>query len=268
MPYLPQETIDSIIDLLRGDSGALRQCCLTSKSWVSLTRKHLFNCVFFSDPGDFRVWKETFPDPASSPAGYTSDLSFCRAKFIDEDVNWIRRFTNVERLEVRIVWHDHDSEFNPNGPLSPFLEFPSDNVKSLVVGWNSLPLQEVFNFICSFPHLEDLHIAGGTCINNKVYQPSLLPVFTGTFELMTFGGGPVAHQLSEMGNRCRFRKIVQRRDLHPTHNIDGLAVLVERCSDTLEYLYTNGCCTSARWCPFISTIDLTSDCVSIRSLSN
>ena len=41
-PYLPQETLDYIVDLLHDEPETLRERCLLSKPWIPRTRKHLF----------------------------------------------------------------------------------------------------------------------------------------------------------------------------------------------------------------------------------
>lgn len=103
-PRLPPEISDRIIDLLRDETNALKRCCLVSKSWVSRTRKHLFDSVEFESSKDVKVWKETFPDPANSPARHTRSLSLVWVEAVipmdPEEGSWIRAFSNVVQLTV------------------------------------------------------------------------------------------------------------------------------------------------------------------------
>jgi len=98
-PYLLPEILDYIIDLLRDKRKTLERCCLVSKSWVPRTRGHLFADIKFRSPSDLRAWRETFPDPANSPAYHTRSLLVVTAADAEEG-GWIRTFHNVVRLEV------------------------------------------------------------------------------------------------------------------------------------------------------------------------
>ena len=65
-----------IINHLHDQQTTLKACCLVSKSWILWTRKHLFARVEFdTEESHIELWKETFPDPPSSPAYYTRTLS-------------------------------------------------------------------------------------------------------------------------------------------------------------------------------------------------
>ena len=71
---LPTELLDKIFDLLHDDTDTLKRCCLVSKSWIPPTRKRLFAEVEFFSPKIRQAWKNTFPDPSTSPACYTKSL--------------------------------------------------------------------------------------------------------------------------------------------------------------------------------------------------
>ena len=66
-PYLPQETLDYIVDLLHDEPETLRECCLLSKPWIPRTRKHLFADIKFRSAHELELWKKTFPDHSSFP---------------------------------------------------------------------------------------------------------------------------------------------------------------------------------------------------------
>jgi hypothetical protein len=86
--------------------GALKACCLVSKSWIHRTREYLFAHVEFSMKSHIEVWKKAFPDPSNSPARYTRSLSIRTSQVVtsvDMGVGgWIRTFSGVVRLYVDI----------------------------------------------------------------------------------------------------------------------------------------------------------------------
>ena len=104
-PRFPPELFDHIVDLLHDHRGTLKQCCLTSKSWVPRTRKHLFGEIVFQFPVDIDTWKQMFPDPSNSPAYYARSLFFGSMKaiaaIVEEEDGWVRAFPSVVRLVVR-----------------------------------------------------------------------------------------------------------------------------------------------------------------------
>ena len=71
----PAEILDHIVDLLDGSRTPLGNCCLASKSWIPRTRKHLLADIRFRTAKSLRLWKETFPDPSTSPARHAKALS-------------------------------------------------------------------------------------------------------------------------------------------------------------------------------------------------
>ena len=100
------ETLDYIVDFLHDQPKTLKQCCLVTKSWVPRTRKHLFREIVFEYTSDLEAWKDTFPDPANSPAYYTRCLSFnCSIRVINAAVEerdyWIQVFFSVVKLNLR-----------------------------------------------------------------------------------------------------------------------------------------------------------------------
>ena len=135
------------------------------------------------------------------------------------------------------------------GSFVPFHGF-SPVLKCLSVGWNDLPLQQVSDLIFSFPLLEDLHVSGfGRIIDGDaaIPQPSSLPKFTGTLVLEPVAADFV-RRLSELPDGLCFRKIVWKKNVD--NKFEGVADLVERCSDTLEYIDIE-CRTSVKSCRFV-----------------
>ncbi|KAF9644819.1 hypothetical protein BDM02DRAFT_3190265 [Thelephora ganbajun] len=183
-PYLLQEILDCIVDLLRDEPKTLKQCCLVSKSWVPRTRTHLFSDIEFRSPDGLEVWKKIFPDPVCSPACHTHSLFVGSLQAVTaadaEEGGWIRTFSNVVRLDVRSgIINMSESP----GSLVPFHDF-SPALKSPRVISRSLSSSQVFNLICSLPLLEDLsirsHEMGSSDDDGTVFQPSTSAVLTGT----------------------------------------------------------------------------------------
>ena len=102
---LPPEIIDIFFDLLSDDKVTLNQCCLVFKRWVPHARRQLFKEIQFLNQTKLEAWKETFPDPASSPSHYARLLDVHCLEAITardaEEGGWIRSFTNVTRLGLR-----------------------------------------------------------------------------------------------------------------------------------------------------------------------
>jgi len=243
-PCLPPEILDCIVDLLHDNPNALKRCCLVSKSWTPRTRKHIFVNIRFEEDANLESWKETFPDPSTSPAHYANSLYVgCLHIVTAVDAaagGWIRGFSRVVQLEVET----HGAFFDelavnlvPFHGLSPF-------IKSLRVGFVLLPSSRIFNLVLSFPVLEDLTLIGGDIPRHNndgpgrlptVVEPSNLPAFTGPLELPLEGGTrPTTSQLSSLLGGLHLRKFTstwyREGDLLLTMK------LVEEFSYTLESL--------------------------------
>ena len=237
IPHLPVELLEHVVNHLHNTKHALRNCCLVSKSWVPRTRKHLFASVAFYDKEDLKKWKETFPNPSTSPAPCTETLIVhCvhAATAADaEPGGWIRAFSCVVHFELDFYDGRRDS-------LLPFHGF-SPVLKSIHVELDFPPL--TLDFILSFPLLEDLTVNFyGMGIDDgdgydglpTVIQPSNPPIFPGSLELAITGLKPFIRQLSSLPSGIHFRKITVR--LFHDGDILLTVALVERCSHTLESL--------------------------------
>ena len=243
-PHLPAELLDHVVDHLHDTKDALRNCCLVSKSWIPRTRKHLFASILFALEEDLESWKETFPNPSTSPGHYTEILivrCFQIVAVADaEPGGWIRAFSHVVHLELG----EYDSW---RVSLLPFRGF-SPLVKSLHLDFDIPPL--ALGLILSFPLLEDLAInfqatepADGKSSNGlpTAIQPPNPPVFTGSLKLVTMGTPSVIRQLLALPSGIHFRKFVVVLE---HGDISLITALVERCSHTLESLditYENPC---------------------------
>ena len=246
IPHLPAELLDHIVDHLHDRKGALRNCCLVSKSWIPRTREHLFADIRFDSDvhGDPASWKKIFPDPSTSPAHYTKTLrihysGIITAAYVGAD-GWIGGFYNVAHLEV-CSRGEHINE--PEGPLVPLHGF-SPVIKSLRLEYVALPPSQVFDLILSFPLLEDLivnndehrsinYIDGADEVPTVVQSPSPA-AFTGSLELKTAGIKPFARRLLSLPGGIHFRKFTLMWSRE--EDITLTLALVERCSHTLESL--------------------------------
>ena len=242
-PHIPPELLDHVVDHLHDTKDALRNCCLVSKSWIPRTRKHLFADIRFQTKEDLESWKETFPNPSTSPARYTKSLLvYCLHVVTATDGElggWIRNFSHVVHLRL--------SKYDLEGwrtSLLPFRSF-SPVVKSLHLDFDAPPFPPTFDLILSFPLLEDLAInfhdeddiydGDGSDEVPTVIQPSNPPTFTGSLELATPGlMVSIIPQLLSQPSGIHFRRFAVRwnreADILPT------IALVEGCSHTLESL--------------------------------
>ena len=140
-PHLPPELLDLIVDLLHDDHDALKACCLISKSWIPRTRKHIFVDIVFVNKWDLKWWKDTFPDPSTSPAHY-ADTLFIECPYVvtaadAEAGGWVRGFSRVVGLML-----DGSNRYVEESFLVPFHKI-SPILKTLHVYFDVLPLPQI-----------------------------------------------------------------------------------------------------------------------------
>jgi len=113
--FLP-EILDLIVDHLRHQPAALKECCLASKSWVHRTRRHLFAYIEFcplhppiQPPSLLRTHSLLSRPPTITPA--------------DADIgSLVRTFHRVVSLYVNVLgWEDDQFSFISFHGLSPIL---------------------------------------------------------------------------------------------------------------------------------------------------
>jgi hypothetical protein len=240
--------LDHVVDHLHDTKDALKDCCLVSKSWIPRSRKHLFANIGFHTAKRLQSWKETFPDPANSPACYTETLYiglYIIAAGETEVGGLLRDFSRVVRLEVgstRVGSLVGASEVS----FIPFYGF-SPILKSIRVVVPALLSSRLFKFILSFPLLEDLAVtvrrpptdnADGSAEGETptATQPRNAPIFPGTIELLLAGGmEPFARRLLSLPGGIHPRKLALTW-LHEEDLLTTIA-LVEACAHTLEFLH-------------------------------
>ena len=243
-PSLPPEILDYIVDNLRDEPYALRNCRLVAKSWIPRARKHFFANIKFFSPERLESWKKTFPDPSNSPAYHARTLSVkCPHVVTAEDGGedgWVRTFSRVVRLDVdSSVLCPNDSETF----LAPFHGF-SPVLKSLRVASTVLPLSRILGLVRSLPLLEDLTLIIYGIPGNDGFSargppipipPSNSPPLTGTLGLDLPGGAEITvSRLLSLPNGLHFRRITLvwfRKD-----DIRWINDLIAGCSNTLETL--------------------------------
>jgi len=243
-PYIPPEILDYIVDLLRDNQNALKDCCLVSKSWIPRTRKHLFAEVSLLSEEHLESWKKTFSDPSTSPAHFAKSLRVgCAGAVTAADAEaggWLIGFVHIAHLEIETPdMYPAESVIS----LVPFHGF-SRTVKSLCVRSVDIPPSRIFNFVLSSPLLEDLIIARyGASVDDSdgsngpptSSQPSNPPVFTGSLKLpLERGMEPIAGRLLSMPGGIHFRELVLK--WHCVGDILLTMALVGECSHTLESL--------------------------------
>lgn len=241
-PHLPVETLDNIVDHLHDTDHALRNCCLVSKSWIPRTRTHLFADVRFAAEADLKSWKETFPDPPTSPAHYTKSLTVSCAHVVTtadaEAGGWITGFSRVVHFEIGSM------DLLSCGfavTFAPFHGF-SPRIKSLCANFIFLLSPQIFDLAVSFPLLEDLSVIAESEVlagNNSdglstTPRPSSLPMFTGSLKLESGGINPITRRLLSLPGGIQFRKLT----LGCIYGVHLVCVtgLIAGCSNTLESL--------------------------------
>jgi len=236
-PHLPPELLDRIVDFLHDSRAALRSCCLVSKSWIPRTRTHLFADVKLNTEGKLESWKAMFPDPSTSPAHYTKTLSFHLQSITVTGADWIKGFSRVVLFDGLC-----GTRTTTLVPLHGF----SLAIRSLLLKLIDLPSSQLFDFILSFPLLEDLTVYNCHDVPidtrnssdglSTVTQPSSTPAFTGTLFIYNTGGmKSVADQLLSLMGGIHFRELVLY--WYKEEDILSTIGLVEECSHTLESLY-------------------------------
>lgn len=228
----PQEILDLIIDYLHNEPQALKTCCLVSKAWVYRAQKCLFYHVQFRRHHHVSRWRRSFPDPLNSPARNTQTLSIGLAELVTVvDVDTLRVFRGVSRLNVDTTrWHGPPFSLLPLHGLFP-------TIRSLRLSFSSFQSSKIFPFVCSFPLLENLALAGRIGNNRDVVWnvPQTSPNLIGSLELCV--GAGVEHlvrQLLDLPKGLRPKSIAVRWSVPEA--VGSTMDLVLGCSDTLESL--------------------------------
>ncbi|KAJ7057741.1 hypothetical protein C8F01DRAFT_321826 [Mycena amicta] len=183
MATLANELIDLVIDQLRDDEPSLRTCSLVSRQWTPRSRLHNFSSakliinaigmrhgIRFA-PGAIRL--DAFMDLLSSPLatfiGSLQDLTFHHILDSTEytPMNILRPMDILRQLEGRGV-RLSKLDLSCNAFFTLPYECPQPFTSSLTAlhidlldANDETRLSFVFDFICSYPKLEQLTIADG-----------------------------------------------------------------------------------------------------------
>ena len=232
LPRLPLEIVNYIVDFLRYDRKTLERCCLLSKSWIPLARRHLFKEIKLCVGSDLGAWGKHFPDPARSPAHHARSLDITVFKMSEDESGWIKWFTRVTRFTVWVMESEKLSSFHKFSPV----------LKSLCVPSTPGPSSDILALVCSFPFLEDLEVSYFHDVNQDgaAFRPPSSPVFTGTLIL---GGHlePITTRMLDLPGGLHFKEIVWNIHCNKNEEPDiwWMVELTERCFDTLEHIEIN-----------------------------
>jgi len=149
---VPQKFIDEVLNHLADDMTALRSCSLVAKSWINLSRRHLFNSVFFT-ANDIAKWNETFPNPGEGPARHVRDLSFC---FIQPDATIVfadrmSYFFNVQKLTLIGQVATRPDFISALGQLPP-------STRSVDITFSKFLTAHVISVMKQLPNLDSLSL--------------------------------------------------------------------------------------------------------------
>ena len=241
-PRFLEELLDHVVDNLHYERENLENCCLVSKSWIPRARKHLFSTISIRDTGNLQSWKNAFPDPSSSPACYAKTLAIGCPEVVAtgdaEEGGWLSAFSRVVRLAMYIPSMDRQViSLVPFHGFSPF-------IRSLRIHLTTFPSSPIFNLICSFSPLENLHVEVRKGLDDPVdnfdgQQPPVQtqnpPAFTGSLKFEGIGlWSPLVRPLLSLPSGLHFQSLCLT--LIDKKIISLATALVERCRSTLESL--------------------------------
>ena len=186
VPYIPQELVDEIIDVLGGDKKDLLSCSLVSAGWIHRSRRHLFAAIKLHSLSDLQLW---FGSGLGSSSCHVRDLDLAQTdalKWIVPDTlagipDEFTSFRNVQSLSLTgldLTLFDEHSLTGSFGHLSGCLT--SLSIKGLTVHPDALLF-----FVCMFPKLDNLkldHLTMGKAITSFPY-PTVTPRFRGKLAL-------------------------------------------------------------------------------------
>ena len=227
--------LDLIVDHLCDDLEALKPCCVVSKSWIPRARRHIFVRIdFHAHVWSIESWMKAFPDPPTSPAHYARSLLFHdSASTITAATNaspWIRAFCCIDTLRV-CAWTRRQFSFIHLHGLSPAL-------KSLCVSRSSIPLSDLFDFVGSFPSLEDLSLTSSGITEPDggwAVVPPVSPKFTGRLYLLLDDGTQATVQrLLDFPGGLHFSGI---EVMCHEREAESVVELLSSCFHTLESLF-------------------------------
>ncbi|KAF9648129.1 hypothetical protein BDM02DRAFT_2359721 [Thelephora ganbajun] len=168
----PPELSDAVIDHLHGDTNSLRACALTSSSWLSTSRYHLFNDVVLENEVSVLRWAQAFPTPSDIPS-YVGNLHVNCVSLLDDISNVVLDLSTFTRLKGLFIG---GSEVTP----ARYRRLNENCFQRIVL----LPSTILRNF----PRLDNLHLKCFAALASgdaEVSKTETSPSFRGTLTLVS-----------------------------------------------------------------------------------
>ena len=259
---LPQEIVDYIVLMLRNDLNSLKACSLTCKAMFISTRRLIHSKICLSWEQNWEVLtlrekqryirgdRQGIAVKVLSGIAAHGLLPYGRRLFINLNRNFtpanlqpfnnhFQRFDQIQ--ELRIYW------LHTQGFLEQFGTFFANfvpTVRSLHLDTPTGATRDILDFICRFPHLDDLtfRMSSDDPHDWRTWKSASLPIvkkmppFRGRLKLHGIGDwrGYILQQLVSLpGKRCfRFIDFSNCTSEAEQPIIDG-------CSNTIETLSTS-----------------------------
>lgn len=237
----PPELTDAMIGHLHGDIDSLRTCALTSSSWLSTSRYHLFNDISFEDGASVLRWIQTFPTPSDIPS-YVENLHFSCVSLLDDISNVALDLSTFTRLKGLFIG---GSEVTParylrlNGNcIQRIALLPSTTLRTFSLSFPVIPVPDVLFIVRHFPHLDNLFLKCFAVLHTADAEDTKTeasPSFRGTLTLVSrFNYKPLITSLLAFTGGIHFTCLnlaVLRDD-----DLPDLRGLVDACSNTITSL--------------------------------
>lgn len=259
---LPQELVDHIISMLEEDLRSLKACSLACKVMFASSRHLIHRKMYLTSEANWELL--TLPERQRYIRGERHELAvrvlsrvaahgllpYARHLFINIYKNFTptnlqpfnHHFQHFDRIqELSIFWLDTPG-FLKNFDTY-FAKFVP-TLRSLHLGTPTGDTRDILDFICRFPHLDDLTLKMTEYAGSgdwRTWQSGTLPIvksippFRGKLKLggMTEWRGYLLRQLTSLPGKCRFRSIDFR-------NCESEAEqpIVDACCGTLESVST------------------------------
>ena len=180
-PYLPQEIVEQIIDMLVGDPNSLLSCSLVSTSWVHRSRHHLLAHIKLNSLSDLQLWFTVGLEPSSHHVR-SLDLAQDEFRWIAPETlatipNDFTPFYNVRSLSLTGM----DLTLFDERSLTRFFGNFSERLTSLSVNGLTAHPDTLLFFISMFPNLDNLKLDYLTMGRTKSTAPFRYPAATPKF---------------------------------------------------------------------------------------
>lgn len=257
---LPQEIVDHIVDALRNDSKSLKACSLTCKAMFISTRHLIHRRLYLTSEQNWEVLtlrekqryirgdREGIAIKVLSGIAAHGLLPYGRQLFINLSKNFtpanlqpfsdhFQRFDRIQ--ELSIYW------LHTPGFLEQFDTFFANFVptlRSLHLDTPTGDTRDILDFICRFPHLDDLtfKVSAQDSHDWRTWRSAFLPAvkemppFRGRLKLhgVSEWRSPIMQQLISLPGKRQFRFVDFRSC--PFRAVEQ--PVIDACSGTIETL--------------------------------